>query len=377
MPYYMGVDLGGTKLAYVMADGDLNFIHQKIYPSPFRTTAGTLADGSPEVFIDTILTEVPVRKRVAEYLSRTEAEFLSETDNRKVEAKGYSLCGKTWLHNGEIRMIGGNTPARLGNDPGDGNIGIKVGNAGDNIVAANDGNAAAHAQGIYYQVVHGIDPRETGYLILGTGFGFGVPGYFAMTEIGHMPVALMPEPLWQACGCTEGHRTACAENFVSGRGIRNTAECLLALDQNILGRIAVQMRQVPVDVDLVDAVKRTRMEKGRIDPELIMRMAQYRSDALAVFVAELAAFVTAHAAISAACLFGLRRIGVGETIAQFNPWHVDRIAAIASDYLRGNTLLRPPLRIELTPIADPAKYGPLSLVAPESRYEVWVEKMKS
>lgn len=39
-------------------------------------------------------------------------------------------------------------------------------------------------------------------------------------------------------------------------------------------------------------------------------------------------------------------------------------------------MLRPSLKAELTPLKNPAKYGALSLVVPESRYEIWAEKMK-
>jgi len=375
MPNYLGVDLGGTNLTCVLANESGDFLHRKTCASPYRITCGTLPDGSPEIFIDTVLADVPLQKRVAEYLARTEAEFLKGAGSPKIAAKGYSLCGKTWIHGGEIRMMGGNTPLRLGIDPGDGKIGIAVAPSGENVVAANDGNAAAHAQGIYYRAMEGIAPRETGYMILGTGFGFGVPGYFALTEIGHIPVAFMPEPLWQSCGCTEGKRTACAENFASGRGIRNTAERLFRLDAATLARISVQLAPVAGGVDLSESVHRTRLVKGDIDTEIVMRLAKDGADPLAGFVVELAAFITAYAAIHAAYFFGLRRIGLGETVARLNPWHVDRISAIAADYLRGSTLLRPPLRIEMTPIADPADFGALSLAVPESQYGAWAEKM--
>lgn len=376
MPNYLGVDLGGTKLSCVLADQDGVFLHQKTYPSPYRVTSNRSADGSPEVYIETILTDIPIEVRVAEYLARTEAEFMKDAGNRSVAAKGYSLCGKTWVHDGKIRMIGGNTPSRLGTDPGDGKIGILIADQADHVVAANDGNAAAHAQAIFYKSVEGIAPEETGYMILGTGFGFGVPGYQAMTEIGHIPVNLMPKTLWQSCGCTEGHKTACTENFVSGRGMQVTAERLLELGPEALKPLSQQLASVVEGLDLEQAVARSRLRKGHADAQTVMGLAGKGEDDLALFVAELAAQITAGAAVTAASLFGLRRIGIGETIALSNPWHVERIARIAANYIAGNYLLRPTFSVELTPIANPAKFGALSLVVPEARYDAWSDKMK-
>jgi len=383
MPDFLGIDLGATKVAYVLANGDGDFIFEKTYTSPYKKTSNTLSDGEPEVFLDTILTDIPIEERALRYLAQTEADFLNaarkEIGDNNFEGRGYSLCGKTWTQDGRIAMIGGNTPSRFAADLGKGKIGIVVANAADNTVAANDGNAAATAQGIYYKATRGVEPRETGYFILGTGFGFGVPGYFALTEIGHIPVGLVPELLWQECDCTDGHKTACAENYASGRGIENTANILLCLDgSSHLRKLSDCMAAVTGQADLFDLVATSKMKANRrTDAKTVMDLAKNSEDGLAVFVANLAADVTAYAAVTAAQLFGLQIIGIGETVAQSNPWHVDTIAGKVDSYVDGSTILRPPLKVELTPLSEPAKYGALALVVPESRYEAWAEKMKA
>jgi len=379
MPNFLGVDLGGTKVDYILANSDGDFLFQKSYPSPYLKTSKKLPDGKSEVYLDTILTDIPIKKRVFDYLAQTEAEFLAEVKNEignnSFEGKGYSLCGRTWIHDGQIIMIGGNTPLRFASDLGKEKIGIIVADSSDNTVAANDGNAAATAQGIYYKAIKGIDPIETGYFILGTGFGFGVPQYFALTEIGHIPIGLIPKLLWQECGCTDGHRTACAENYASGRGIQNTAEILLSFNGS--SDLKKLSRSITGGENLFDLVAVSKMKDlQKIDSKTVMDLAKEKTDGLATWIADLAAVVTATAAVTAAQQFGLQIIGIGETIAQSNPWHVDNITRKVDSYVKGSTLLRPSFKVELTPLSDPAKYGALALVVPESRYEAWAEKMK-
>jgi hypothetical protein len=106
-----------------------------------------------------------------------------------------------------------------------------------------------------------------------------------------------------------------------------------------------------------------------------MDYAKNSADGLAAFIADLAAQVTADAAIAIAQLFGLTRIGIGESVARSNPWHVDIIAKKVADRTRNSSMLTPPLKVELTPIHNPAKFGALSLVVPESQYEIWAQKM--
>jgi len=38
-------------------------------------------------------------------------------------------------------------------------------------------------------------------------------------------------------------------------------------------------------------------------------------------------------------------------------------------------MLRPSLKVELTPLKNPAKYGALFLVVPESRYVIWADNL--
>ncbi len=381
MANILGIDLGGTSLDYVLATENGEFLYKKSYPSPFKETAKRLPDGSPEVFIDTILHNIPAEHRTYTYIAQTEAEFLNEADgktgNINLEKKGYSLCGKTWEHDGKIYIIGGNTPLRFAEKAGKGKIGIAITGLKPDyqINAANDGNAAATAQGIYYKAVKGINPVETGYLILGTGFGFGVPGYSALTELGHIPVGFIPKLLWQYCGCTDGQKTACAENYAAGRGIKRCAEILLSSTGDPALSLLAEYSNTDMGIDKLIATSRLRNCRD-ISAETVMDLAKDNSDGLAAYIADLAAEITAYAAVTAAQLFGLQRIGIGESVARCNPWHVNNIAKKVNAYTRGNTILRPVLRVEATPLKDPAKYGALSLVVPESRYDSWAERME-
>ncbi|MCP4691287.1 MAG: ROK family protein, partial [Desulfobacterales bacterium] len=193
---------------------------------------------------------------------------------------------------------------------------------------------------------------------------------------GHIPVMLAPGLLWQECGCTDGRPTACAENFASGRGIKNTAELLISHKGDpALKRVTVRLARSAGAANLFDLVAGAKMKNRVIDAKTVMDLAKNNDDGLAVYVANLAAEVTAYAAVTAAQQFGLRMIGIGEKVALANPWHVANISKIVSAYVAGSTLLRPPLEVQLTPVSDPAKYGALSLVAPKDRYDVWAEKM--
>lgn len=367
----LGVDLGGTKAGFVLADADGNFLHEKSYPSPFQRTSRTTAAGEPETVIDAEMTDVPAERRVAAYMARITSEFLKEAKRTAgvaaPERRGYSLCGKTWEQDGKIVMVGSNAPMRFAADLGGGREGIVVADASDGVRAANDGNAAATAQGIYYRAVSGIEPRETGYIILGTGFGFGIPFYSALTEIGHIPVRAMPDWMLQECGCTDGRRTACAENYASGRGLQETARILLSME----GRPELEA----AFPGLSRLAAASALKNGTADSKRIMELGRDGKDGLASFIEDLAADVTATAAVTAALLFGLQVIGAGESIALNHPWHVRRIAEKADALTAGNNMLRPKFRVESTPLRDPAKFGALSLVVPEERYEAWASKM--
>jgi predicted NBD/HSP70 family sugar kinase len=380
--HYLGVDLGGTKVTYVLANDKGDFLFQQTFASPFKKTQHRLPDGSPAVYLDSVMTHVPIRQRSLSYLVHIESQFLKEAKKAigigTYDKKGMSLCGKTWIHENNVMIAGGNTPARLFAQSDDGESGVVVAEISADLVAAHDGNAAATAQGIYYLVAKGIAPKETGYLILGTGFGFGVPEYFAPAEVGHTPVSFMPELLRQECGCTQGHKTSCVENYASGRGIQNTALLLLSLkDSTPLGKLAFQPEEVNAGKRLYDIVAASRLTEGSdCSTKKIMQHAKRGDDDLAVWIVNLAAVVTAHAVVNAALQFGLKIIGIGETLAQSNPWYVDYISEIIQRDTRGNTILKPPLRVELTPLRNPSLYGALALVVPEEKYETWAERMK-
>ena len=317
------------------------------------------------------------------YIKECETRFIKEARKAigryDISGKGVSLCGKTRQEQGKILVAGGNTPLRFAAHPDKEGSGIAVMDVSGDYAfkAANDGTAAASAQGIYYQAARGIDPEKTGYFILGTGFGFGIPGREVPAEIGHIPVGFMPRTLWQTCGCTREHPTACAENYASGRGIRNTARLLLSLrDSPALENLSCCLGPQAGFPDLSDLTSVSKLNRhGDLQTKTVMAYAKDKTDLLAIFVADLAAEVTAQSAVTAAQLFGLQRIGIGESVARLNPWHVDNIAKKTADLTRGSNMLVPALRVEPSPLENPARFGALALVVPESRYDVWADRM--
>lgn len=56
-----------------------------------------------------------------------------------------------------------------------------------------------------------------------------------------------------------------------------------------------------------------------ITSKTVMDLAIDNSDGLAVYIANIASDVTAFAAVTAAQLFGLQLIGIGESVARLNP----------------------------------------------------------
>jgi hypothetical protein len=76
--HYLGVDLGGTKVTYVLADDKGDFLFQQTFVSPFKKTPHKLPDGSPEVYLDSVMTHVPLRQRALSYLVHIERQFLKE-----------------------------------------------------------------------------------------------------------------------------------------------------------------------------------------------------------------------------------------------------------------------------------------------------------
>lgn len=371
----LGMDVGATEVGWILANIEGNIIAEGESKSPFLKMGNRTSEGDEEVFLDTILTDSPPWSRVSEYLTQEKERFLETAGVTDFYAAGGSLCGKVWIVGNTHFLMGSNTPDRFAVDPVTGPRGISIRITEKMFKAANDGNAAATAQGMYYKIVMGVNPERTGYGILGTGYGFGVPGAYKLTEIGHGRVGFVHPLLALKCGCSDVP-TTCPENYASGDGMKKTAEKVLGLDAGKLEMLSTyeSFGGRTEGYDLREAVHSSKLREGEIDSERIIRLAQ-EGDRFAIWITDLAARVTADSLITAAQHFDLQIIGLGESVAVNNLWYVSKIAKLGNIPEGQNSLLPNGLKIEVTPLPNAAKYGALSLVVPEERYGPWVNQM--
>lgn len=396
----MGVDVGGTKLDFSLADKTGKVVAHQRFDSPFLLISEKMEDGPAQYACDVFLDVQPRSKRVRLYLEHQEAAFLqhfgSVMNGGRIAAKGVSLCGRTWEQGGKIFILGGNTPLCFAQESGGGKGVMMLDKKAPPppetapyyiehypIKAANDGTAAATAQGVWYKAKRKIPPAKTGYFILGTGFGFGVPGFSAPLEIGHVPMGFIPNLLWQKCGCSAGRKTACAENFASGRGIQTCARKLLSIKDDSqleeLSRFFNQCNASFMDgekLNLAELVRTSQLNGRTVSAEAVMDLAGAGTDGLSMFIANLAAYAVALCAVSAAQLLGLKIIGIGEGVAVKNPWHVENIAQMVRALAKDSVMLSPGFKVELTPVKNISQYAALSLVAPRPFYSSWAEHME-
>ncbi len=377
MVYLLGMDLGATTLDFVIASMDGMIVFDGHYPSPFQI----LDSSQGIVLVDTMLKNVHPAERVSYYIREKQNEFLQKARSQginDIQAQGIGLCGMAWQDTDKKwHMLGSNTPDRFAEKDSDGRKGVLINLCTDwPIKAANDGNAAATAQGIFYSIEHKLDPKATGYAILGTGFGFGVPGTMTPTEIGHIPVGFVHPSLLMRCGCNPEKFTSCAENYASGRGIAKTYSRVMRSKQELpelFNELCLYEKMGGRCSDLEKATE-TAIFDPNITAEEVFIRAQ-KGDQLAKWVTDIAAHVTADAIIGAAQLYGLQRVGIGESVAINNPLHVRAIARLVEQQITGNTLLQGGLIVEQTPIIYAARYGALALVAPHDKHELWVQNM--
>lgn len=385
MKHFAGMDLGAENLRFFGADETGLIKHMAPFPSPFKKTGGKYAGSSPEVLLDTIRTGVPQNERVRRYLKLKYDEFLEQAAKQGMkdfEAVGAQMAGKVWQREGRWYLMGSNTPGRFAVKDPEGSLGILIDlEINKEFVGANDGNAAAKAQSIYYKAIEGLVPATTGYIILGGGFGLGVPDTETQTEGGHVPVGFIHPALYRKCGCSPKVEVACAENYASGPGIAATAKQVIGYSNagpnGPIKSIAAYEKAAGRIDDLEGAIRNSSLYKkaGDFEPKDVMELA-HNGDAFASWIVDLAAEAVKIVAIASAQLYGLQRIGIGESVAENNPWFVDKVAKMVSDYTNGNTLLPNGLKVELTPIKEAGKYGALSLVVPTELYQQWAQTMK-
>ena len=383
MVLFAGMDLGAHNLRFFYADenGEISLFNK--VTSPFRQTKRKHTDGSDEVHLDTILTDVPEPERVSRYLEGQQKLFFQESGKgmSDFEAQGAQMAGKVWQREGKWYLMGSNTPSRFAVQDPEGQKGILIDTGFERFAGANDGNAAAKAQSIYYAAKLGLVPSTTGYIILGGGFGFGIPDTETQTEGGHVEVGLVHPALFRKCGDSPKVAVAHAELYASGPGQVATAEQVIEyVDTGLNGpiaSIAAYEKAAGRIADLEGAVRNSPLyeKAGDFESKDIMDAA-HNGDKFASWIADLAAEAVKVVCISGAQYYGLQRIGMGESVAEKTPWFVDKVAKMVHNSTKGNTLLPNGLTVELTPIKDAGKYGALSMVVPTDLYETWADVMK-
>ncbi len=384
MVFFAGMDLGAHNLRFFYANenGEIELFDP--VTSPFRKTKRKHTDGSDQVHLDTIMTNVPENERVSRYLSEMQDQFFSKSGKglKDFEAQGAQMAGKVWQREGKWYLMGSNTPTRFAVQDPEGQNGILIDTSfAERFKGANDGNAAAKAQSIYYQVKLGLAPSTTGYIILGGGFGFGVPDTETQTEGGHVEVGFIHPALLRKCGDNAKVVVGHAENYASGPGqVATVVQVIEYFDAGIQGPIAslaAHEKEAGRIGDLVGAIEASPLyETGNYESKDIMDAA-HSGDKFASWIVDLAAEAVKVVCVGGAQFYGLQRIGIGESVAEGHPWFVDKVANRVTACTKGNTLLQNGLTVELTPIKDAGKYGALSLVVPSKLYSKWADVMKA
>lgn len=380
----MTISIGGTWLEFAVVDetGDILDIREdkRKFESPLLVTEKDARGTPTQFFLDDKLTELEPSDRPSKYVQEKQREFLQGCgiEPSDILAQGMNLCGDVWEDNGTTSFVGGNTPEKYFAKDTKGRLGISINlQTPWQFKAGNDGNNAAKAQGIYYLVKEGLPISKSGYIILGTGYGAGVPDAPYRTEV-HGPVSFIHPLLAQECGCTPQRTILCAENFAAGRGIGNTAKRVVGLYKGgEITELAKYESSAGRIEDLEKAIGSSlllNMLPENIDSKLVMGYANH-GDPFAKWVAHLAALVTKDTIVNLAHLFNLERVGIGESVAENNHWHVENINRLVQEYVQGSTLQPNGLKVELTPIRDAAIYGAISIVLPEKYYEQWADKM--
>lgn len=375
--YYVGVDLGGTRLRVCLACSEGVIVGRWVEGSPLRP----YREG---IWLDYHWLEIPMERRLGAVLRDRVCGYLEEggISSSAVRGIGVSVPGRI---TGRGHFWGGNTPLRLARE-GNRLYGIDaiwgLEDAFPRAVSRveNDGNAIARLQARYWQEVEGIAPERTFYLTLSTGVGggniFSIPN-----EVGHIRFSQSPPFLPPECGC--GGRY-CVEAFSSGTGLVRRAERIfrayLEGSSEVEDWYDYERGRNGWVGSLVEFMEGSSLymlfrRRGRIEAEDIFEGVGYplSKEDLGGYLLWEAAEQLAYLALALAQVFGTEYIGVGGGIAFHNPCFLGELERFLGRLSTGDMVERLP-RFFPTPLRDLAgDYASLYLVQ-ERVFEFLLER---
>jgi predicted NBD/HSP70 family sugar kinase len=347
---YIGVDLGGTRLRLMAADGASGKIFKKeISDSPFLEHNG-------QCLLDVMNPGAPLSLRPAVYLEQKITNFLDQIgiSENSVLGIGMSLAGRITP---QKNFMGANTAARFAIDEGNGFFGLDVTSAlkrrfpGIRIIVENDANATAQVLSAYFEFK---EERfcNVYYITISTGIGGGSV-HLIPNEMGHMICADGFPDLVPVCGC--GGR-GCLEAYASGTGLakrtRAMHQLLLKNPEKLEDFQKYESHRWGKSLPLFQWTKKSAEELSQknITSREIFERASSSLNCLESYLAEDAARRIAQVCVSLTQLFGIEMICMGGGLVENNPWWRERISDLMKDYLEKNLLcpyvpqiLTPPL----------------------------------
>lgn len=395
--YILSLDFGGAELKHCLFDlatGRIVYVHPNPHGPFYRPNAA-----ENKCVLDTVLLDVPPRKRVSAHLAKETERVLAKAreelgplDPSDIAGVGISVAGKVFNDgsNGEPgKFIGANTPPefavtdKFGQQYVETTGGLMALFPGVPVVIGNDCNCTGNAQSWVYEQ-RGVDPLTTFFITIGQGFGGGGPK-MDVDEVGHIKVYGLPPALRVQCGCGEWD---CIESIASGNGMPRFA-------RKVMGFVAQEPKEAVDDLthyerlagrldkaeDLADLVQDSPLrDVSDLRAEHIFEHANLEApegDGFARYLVRLWDDATGYVVASIANTHGLTVFGLGGSVARNNPKYVEQIAKAANGVIGQASKFSPHgIRVELSPLGAVANdYGPASLVLPRKHRAAWVAAM--